>query len=643
MRRYLVGMALLAILVTSAFLPAAASDSARSRVSDQGFLQRIDAVRDPARSADPASDAAGPAAPASVDSFEVLGHERLLKDEAHGDVFFYDHGGTAGKYAYVGSWQAFCAGTGVNVINVNEPTDPRLVGVVGSHHGESHHDVVVRRIGDRDVMAVGVERCGRDGRSGVEFFDVTNPKRAVWLSFVRTPQRGVNELDLVVQPGGRALALLAVPELEFHDTYLGADRGGEFRIVDITHPRRPKEVADWGLIADASIPIPSGTRPFSSTFQGLGNFAEVFAHSVRAADHGMTAYVSWWDAGVLKVDISDPENPKLVGRTVFPVDAEGEGHSVTTYEVGGDRYILQHDEDVDVTPIPTFESSATGDKVFAGIEEPWAPTHLYEVGSRQREVFDAGDGCAPRDFDGAAGAIALADSVDPFYVGIIDGWGPVPCTVGRQVVLAARAGAAAFVSNLVSPDNGYPYFRGNFDLVASEAEGMPIIQISDIDEEALAIRRRLAQGATVTARLTPGTPSWGFLRVFSEATGSDADGDGVVEYDQVGSFDDLPYVTGTLDAPLGQWSIHNTEVLGDRGYSSWYSHGIVALDLTDPANPVRVGQFVPHAGRRFKSVLGPPFPYVWGVAVDPETGIVYASDIRSGLWIVKPTGAAAAS
>jgi hypothetical protein len=578
-----------------------------------------------------------------VDSFEVLGHERLLKDEAHGDVFFYDHGGRAGKYAYVGSWQTLCAGTGVNVINVNDPTDPRLVGVVGSHHGESHHDVDVRRIGDRDVMAVGVERCGRDGRSGVEFFDVTNPKRAVWLSFVRTPQRGVGELDLVVQPGGRALALLAVPELEFFDTYLGADRGGEFRIVDVTHPRRPKEVADWGLIADASIPIPSGTRPFSSTFQGLGNFAEVFAHSVRAADHGMTAYVSWWDAGVLKMDISDPSNPKLVGRTVFPVDAEGEGHSVTTYEVGGDRYILQNDEDVDPTPIPTFESSATGDKVFAGIEEWWAPTHLYDVGPTSREVFDAGDGCAPRDFDGAAGTIALADSVDPFYVGIIEGWGPVPCTIGRQVVLAARAGAAAFVSNLVSPDNGYSYFRGNDDLVTSEAEGMPVVQIADIDEEAEAIRRRLAQGATVTATLTPGTPSWGFLRVFSEGTGRDVDGDGVLEYDQVGSFDDLPYVTGTIEAPAGDWSIHNTEVLGDRGYSSWYSHGIVALDLTDPATPVRVGQFVPHAGRRFKSVLGPPFPYVWGVAIDPETGIVYASDIRSGLWIVKPTGAAAAS
>ena len=74
------------------------------------------------------------------------------------------------------------------------------------------------------------------------------------------------------------------------------------------------------------------------------------------------------------------------------------------------------------------------------------------------------------------------------------------------------------------------------------------------------------------------------------------------------------------------WSIHNTEVLGDRAYSSWYSHGIVAIDMSDPTSPKLVGQFAaPHA-------------VTWGVAIDPETGLVYASDIAGGLWIVRPTG-----
>jgi len=35
-----------------------------------------------------------------------------------------------------------------------------------------------------------------------------------------------------------------------------------------------------------------------------------------------------------------------------------------------------------------------------------------------------------------------------------------------------------------------------------------------------------------------------------------------------------------------------------------------------------------------------PSPGVWGVAIDPETGVIYASDMASGLWIVRPTGQA---
>jgi len=81
-------------------------------------------------------------------------------------------------------------------------------------------------------------------------------------------------------------------------------------------------------------------------------------------------------------------------------------------------------------------------------------------------------------------------------------------------------------------------------------------------------------------------------------------------------------------------------VNNERAYSSWYSHGIVALDLSDPEQPTLAGQFVP-AGARFQPIFGPPGAQVWGVAIDPNTGIIYASDMRSGLWIVRPTGDAA--
>jgi hypothetical protein len=50
--------------------------------------------------------------------------------------------------------------------------------------------------------------------------------------------------------------------------------------------------------------------------------------------------------------------------------------------------------------------------------------------------------------------------------------------------------------------------------------------------------------------------------------------------------------------------------------------------------------FDDHGGTRTRSESGQPR---WGLAIDPETGIVYASDMRTGRWIIQPTGPAAPS
>jgi hypothetical protein len=574
-------------------------------------------------------------------NFRVLGHIALPSDEVHADVGLFDYGDDVGVHAFIGSWSGRCAGTGVKIVDASDPSRPELVSIAGTHPGESHEDMDILRIGDRVVMGVGVQVCGDKGRAGLMLIDVTDPSDPQELSFFPTPGGGVHELDMVSRPDGQVLALLAVPFVEFDNTYFGADAGGEFRIVDITEPASPVELSNWGLIADSSLPIPAGNDEFSSSFQGLGLFAAAYDHSARAADNGMTAYVSYWDAGVLKFDISDPADPQLLARTTYPLPADGDAHSLTTYDVRGHRFIFQNDEDGDPFAMPTVTSSATGDERFFGIEEPWAPTILTQTGTVQGRVFDAGDGCQAADYRGARNKIALADSVDPFYVDIIPGW-EVPCPIGRQVVRAARAGAIAFVSNLVSPDDPYPYFEGPFNVVQDVAAGMPIVQIADIDDEAARIRNALGEGP-VAMKLQPSRPTHGFIRVFREDRGRDLDGDGVVELRQVGKFNGLPYVSGddAFTAPPGSWEVHNTEVAGRRAFSSWYSHGIVALNIGEPASPQLVGQFVPPASGEFADIFGDPFPLVWGVAIDHETGLIYASDMRSGLWIVKPVGRAA--
>ena len=624
MRRAISFFVALSVLVLTLASPTAA------RAGDDPSDERVEGVLDASKRA--ASVQSNSPVPLVADNFEVLGHTNLGGGVPNGDVWFYDHGGSVGKFAYVGTWSAQCTGQGAKIVNVNDPTAPKWEGFVGARKNSSNEDVVVRRIGSMDVLGIGVQACGSGGSDGLALFDVTNPLRPVELSFLPTPS-GVHELDLVVRPDGTALALLATPYTEFSDTYFGTDFGGEFRIVDISDPANPQPLADWGIIADSDLLIQGGNDPVSSSFQGLpGFFAAHYAHSVRAADAGMTAYVSYWDGGILKFDISDPSAPVYVGRTIYPAGSSGAGHSMTPYEVDGTRYILQNDEDFQSLPDVLVTSSAIGSRAVEGFQQPWAPVLLTEAGQTiSGTVHDAGDGCQASDYAGAAGNIALADSVDPFYVGIIPGWPEPPCTIGEQTILAGAAGATAFVSNLISPDDAYAYSPGVGE-GALAAAGVPVVQIADIDDIATAIR---ATPGEDTLTITAQTPSWGYVRVFQENASS--------EWQQVATFTDAPNAFGVHPTPPGSWSVHNTEVLGNRAYSAWYSNGIIAIDVSNPTSPTRVGQFVPDTSKRHANSLGVGPAEVWGVAIDPQTGIVYASDMRTGLWIIQPTGPAAPS
>ncbi len=560
-----------------------------------------------------------------ADSFEVLGHTNLGGGVPNGDVWFFDHGGTVGKFAYVGTWSAQCTGQGAKIIDVNDPTQPRWTGYVGARAGSSNEDVVVVRIGERDVLGIGVQPCGRGGQAGLALYDVTDPRNPSELAFFVTPS-GVHELDLVVQGDGTVRAALALPFNEFPMLF-GEDFGGEVWIADISDPANPQYVSDWGIIGDSDLLIQGGNDAVTSTFQGLGLFAATFAHSVRWADGGDSLYTSYWDAGFIKLDTTDPTSPALVGRTLYATTDAGDAHSLTTYDVDGTRYLLGNDEDFAGIPETILVSTSETTVAYPGIQEPWAPTSLYSLPGKSvsGSVYDAGDGCEAADYAGAAGKIALADTIDPFYP---DEFGPPPCPIGLQATLAAEAGALAFVSNLLSFDDAWPFGPG---ADVSGTEGMPILQIGDIDEMADAIRAGLAAEREVTLTATSEeVPTWGHLRVYAE--------DGGTEWSQVGEF--MGPAQGPITPP-GSWSIHNTEVLGDRAYAAWYSAGIVALDVSDPTSPVQVGQFVPNTSKRHANSLGTGPAEVWGVAIDPATGIVYASDMRTGLWIVQPTGDAA--
>ena len=86
----------------------------------------------------------------------------------------------------------------------------------------------------------------RRTEGGVQFWDVSNPNRPRQLStFGHSQGVGhVHELDLF-QRGRKVYALLAVPFSEFFN----GPPGGDLRIVDVTNPRKPVQVAEFGATA----------------------------------------------------------------------------------------------------------------------------------------------------------------------------------------------------------------------------------------------------------------------------------------------------------------------------------------------------------------------------------------------------------
>jgi len=80
---------------------------------------------------------------------------------------------------------------------------------------------------------------------------------------------------------------------------------------------------------------------------------------------------------------------------------------------------------------------------------------------------------------------------------------------------------------------------------------------------------------------------------------------------------------------------HNAFIRGDRVYVSWYTEGLVCLDISDPSNIRKVGSYD-------TSSYGPGSGYkgAWGCYPFAPSGVVYISDMEEGLHILRIDGAA---
>jgi hypothetical protein len=381
MRRKLLaaGLALTALAATQ--IAAAAAGAAPSKLSPNPLAQRL--ARD-VRALDPGAFAHGQPAGRSTRQLGAL----HLAGGLNADVWAH------GSFAYVGTWSGPCPGTGVKVIDVSNPARPRQVATLGSYPNTSDEDMQVITVDNAffhgDLLATGLQDCGLPGRApgktGVDLWDVTDAARPSHLGFFDTGAFGTHEVSLTRQ-GARVFALAAVP---FSEVTSGGTVG-DFQLIEVTDPRRPVRADDWGAgkdghlafgLAGAGLPPPfdctppPGQRPLCR-----GHFGAVFDHSASPSADGRRAYLAYWDAGGIILDISNPNDVRMIGRTVYPANSEGDTHTAMPNALG--TVLITDDEDFSPTDL-----KAAGEPKEPG--DTWGFARIWNITdpARPREVAD---------------------------------------------------------------------------------------------------------------------------------------------------------------------------------------------------------------------------------------------------------------
>ena len=276
-------------------------------------------------------------------NMELVGHNDLGGRGFNADVAVHK------GFAYVGHWgfqdwatgnARFCPEgpqSGVAVLDVRNPAVPVTVATLQNPAGTSAEDVNVftARYGPlagRDIAAVGIQVCGGSRYDtsffrGVQLFDVTNPAAPTQLGRLDTGccTRGLHETDVAHRSDlGRTFMYASVPASGYPDAQSPSgvrdQKGrGDFRLIDVTDPRNPFEVSDWGVISDPVAGLPVAGQGCDPD----GNYG----HSATPSEDGKLAFVGYWDSGFIALDVTNPARPVYRGRTTYPANADGDGHS----------------------------------------------------------------------------------------------------------------------------------------------------------------------------------------------------------------------------------------------------------------------------------------------------------------------------
>ncbi|RBY97513.1 hypothetical protein DQ237_00725 [Blastococcus sp. TF02-8] len=529
-----------------------------------------------------------------------------------------------GDYAYLAAWGGeTCKANGIHVVDISDVTNPREVAFVpskeGSYPGEGMQVTHISTPSfTGDVLVTNNEICkDTAGFGGMNIYDVTNPARPKPLAvgFGDTSAGGnnqkktANEIHSVFawDAGNKAYAVMVDNE-----------EAADVDIVDITNPKKPVLIAEYDLATQ----FPQILQPE----QGLD---EVFLHDmiVKEINGRFIMLASYWDAGYVQLDVTDPLHPIYLSDSDFTnpdpeaaesgltVPPEGNGHQGEfTLD---NRYVIGADEDFgpyaltarnvdDGTDIEASQGSGTtpleegdtitGESVFVGRACPGDP------------AVPAGDGTQ----------IAVVER------GVCD------FTVKVAAVEAAGGYSAILVFNRTASDGcngslgmtvegGIPTFG-----VAPREQGFAIFDVENQYDDAACLAGDGTQLAPIPVGTTGDTlafssyfDGWGYVHLFDSTSMSELDTYAIPEAH------DPAFATG-----FGDLSVHEvatSKLDPNLAYLSYYAGGLRVIDVSS-GEIEEVGAFIDQGGNNF-----------WGVETFVQDGVEYValSDRDYGLYILK--------
>jgi hypothetical protein len=209
-------------------------------------------------------------------------------------------------------------GIGTSILDVRDPSSPQLVKQIPVPAGLHSHKVQI--VGD--TLLVNYEQYkGGTGQGGLKVFDVSRPPEPKEIGFLPMSGKGVHRVTFWEEP----YAYMSGSEEGWTDQFL--------MIVDVSDPSKPREVGRWWMpgmhtAGGEESALPPGRK-------------SKLHHPLLRGDR---AYCGWWDQGLVILDVSDKERPRLVSHLEFGSDVSGETH--TACPLPGRDILVVTDEEV---------------------------------------------------------------------------------------------------------------------------------------------------------------------------------------------------------------------------------------------------------------------------------------------------------